>query len=239
MALLDAGEVARTNATTSSTQNERTRCWSRWTAFLQQIGLQTDPFLSSFDQPWSRNLILSAFAQAMRQASFSRGPKRTLVEGTVRTAIDYVAQTFRSYHKPDPRLDGGGKTAFIIQQQLRGYRNTDRNAKQQKALPACIIRHLIHRQTSTENIAVGQLVTGAFFFAMRSCEYLKTNLPEEKRRTKIIRLKDLRFCTKGRARTLTDKNIALSDTISITFEFQKSDERHDTVTMHRTGDPAL
>ena len=239
MALLNAGETARKHATTSATQDERARSWSRWTTFLSQIGLQHDTLLSSFTQPWPQNLLLSAFAQAIREGSFSRRPDAALVAGTVRTTIDYVAQTFRANNRPDPRMDATGKTAFILQQQFRGYKNTDRNARQQKALPACILRKLITRKTSVENIAVSQLATGAFFFAMRSCEYLQTNLAEDKRRTKILRVQDIRFFVKGRQIPHSNTNLALSDTVSITFEFQKSDERHETITMHRSGDSML
>ena len=74
---------------------------------------------------------------------------------------------------------------------------------------------------------------------MRSCEYLRTNIPDEKRRTKTLQLRDLRFYKKGRLIHHSNANLALSDTITITFEFQKSDERHESVTMHRSGDPVL
>ena len=239
MALLDAGEASRKQATTSATQDERARSWSRWTTFLDQIGLRRDPFLSTFPQTWSQNLLISAFAQVVREGSFSRRTNAALVEGTVRTTVDNVAQAFRAHHRSDPRLDPTGKTAFLLQQQFRGYRNTDRNAKQQKALPACVLRQLATRKTSAENIAIAQLATGAFFFAMRSCEYLQTNLPEDKRRTKILRQQDIRFFTKGKLLAHSNNNLAMADTVSITFEFQKSDERHETITMHRSGDTSL
>ena len=35
-------------------------------------------------------------------------------------------------------------------------------------------------------VAVVWLLIGAMFFAIRSCKYLATNIPEEDRRTKII-----------------------------------------------------
>jgi len=94
--------------------------------------------------------------------------------------------------------------------------------------------------TSTiENIAIAQLAIGAFFFAMRSCEYLRTNIAEEKRRTKTLRVRNIRFFRKGRLVPHTHRSLALADTVSITFEFQKSDERHETITMHRSGDTVL
>ena len=175
-----------------------------------------DPFLSFLPQPWAKNLITSAFAQAMREASFSRHNKSTLVEDTVRNTMDYVTQTFRLLHIPNPRLGSGGKVAFLLQQQFRGYHNTARNKKQQRALPACVLWKLNERRSTIENIDISQLATGAFFFAMRSCEYLQTNIPEEKRRSRILHLQDLQ---KGRHRKHSDKHLALPDTVSITFEY--------------------
>ena len=99
-----------------------------------------------------------------------------------------------------------------------------------------MIRKLHTIKSSVENIAIAQLCTGAIFFAMRSCEYLRTNIAEEKRQTKTLRLRDLRFYKKGRELKHSDPHLANADTITVTFEFQKSDERHESVTMHRSGD---
>ena len=74
---------------------------------------------------------------------------------------------------------------------------------------------------------------------MRSCEYLTTNIPEENRRTNTLRLRNLRFFIKGRLIPHSSPRLSLADTITITFEFQKSDERHKSVTMHRSGDAVL
>ena len=175
----------------------------------------------------------------MREASFSSAAYTSLAETTVRASVDNVAQTFRANNRPDPRTDDDGKLAFILQQQYKGYKNKDKNVKQQKALPLCVIRQLHRIKSSNENIAIAQLCTAAIFFAMRSCEYLRTNIPEEKRRTNILRLRDLRFFKKGRQLKHSNPHLALADTVTVTFEFQKSDERHESVTMHRSGDNLL
>ena len=74
---------------------------------------------------------------------------------------------------------------------------------------------------------------------MISCEYLCTNIDEEKRRTKNLRIRNLRFFKKGRRIVQSDWNLSLADTITLTFELQKSDERHESFTMHRSGDSTL
>lgn len=71
---------------------------------------------------------------------------------------------------------------------------------------------------------------------MRSCEYLLVSGP---RRTKRLRLRNLRFFKGKRQLPQSSPFLRLADSISITFEFQKNDERDITVTMHRTGDPVL
>ena len=116
MGLFLAGESARKSATTGQTQDERARSWRRWLLFLDELEYHDDPFLQRFEEPWCRTLILAAFAQAMREASFSHDSFDTLAEGTVRAAVDNVAQNFRANNRPDPRVDDGGRLHHILQQ---------------------------------------------------------------------------------------------------------------------------
>ena len=141
--------------------------------------------------------------------------------------------------RPDPCLDENGKLSILLLQQYCGYRNLDKNVKQQKALLLIVLRQLIKTRSSIENIAIAQLCSGALFFAMRSCEYLRTNIAEEKRRTKTLRIHNLCFFKKGRQIVHSDRNLSLAYTITLNFEFQKLDERHKSVTMHRSGDSTL
>ena len=108
-----------------------------------------------------------------------------------------MAQAFRNGQRPYPHLDDDGKLSILLLQQCRGYRNLDKKVKQQKALPLIVLRQLIKTRSYIENIAIAQLCTGALFFAMRSCEYLFTNIAEEKRRTKTLRIRNLCFFKKG------------------------------------------
>ena len=130
MALLSAGEDSSKQGTTSSTQDEHTRSWIRWLPFFDSLDFKYDPYLVTIPEPWQRTILLSAFAQALREASFSASAFIYLAEGTVRSTIDYVAQAFRHGQRPDPRLDGDGKLSILLSQQYRGYRNLDKNVKQ-------------------------------------------------------------------------------------------------------------
>jgi hypothetical protein len=85
---------------------------------------------------------------------------------------------------------------------------------------------------------ISQLSIGAFFFACRSCEYLK--VPQaEKRRTEILRLRDIRFFKDGRELNHGDPQLEYADCTSITFEVQKNEERMDVVTQLTSGDLLL
>jgi hypothetical protein len=86
--------------------------------------------------------------------------------------------------------------------------------------------------SSSAEKAASQLSIGAFFFAMRSCEYSHVS---GSRRTKPLRLRNLRFFKQNRLLPHSDPALATADALSITFEFQKTDVRHETVHQHATG----
>jgi hypothetical protein len=81
-------------------------------------------------------------------------------------------------------------------------------------------------------IVFHQLMLLGFFFAMRSCENVK--VPGE-RRTHPIRKRNMVFRKGGRILPHSSPRLRLADSIAITFEYQKRDERNDTVTQWRTG----
>ena len=244
--LLNAAASARQAASVQATHDNRDRSWGRFLEFLDHIGLDNDPFLDSFTR-WQRNILISAFAQFLREKLFSPSDNRgsqtsdgkPLGAGTIASALSDLAQAFRAANRPDPRLDEDLKTCFLIQQQQRGYKNQDPNMTQQKALPIAVLRHMDSTQISQKGQAISKLCIGAIFFAMRSCEYTKTSMLEESKRTKILRLRNLRFFRHGREVPHSSPFLAQADYISITFEFQKNDERSESVGMHRTDDPTI
>ena len=83
------------------------------------------------------------------------------------------------------------------------------------------------------NLAVAHLTIGAYVFAMRSCEYAKTCFEEESKRTKILRVKNIRFFLRKQLLPHSDIRIFHADMVNITFEWQKNNERDESVSMHR------
>jgi hypothetical protein len=85
--------------------------------------------------------------------------------------------------------------------------------------------------------AIGQLIVGAFFFAMRACEFSDVGGP---RRTRILNLGDVEFRRGGTKVTSDDEvDMAAADTVSLTFRTQKNGEKGTTVTQHRTTGTAM
>ena len=104
---------------------------------------------------------------------------------------------------------------------------------QQKAIPVSVITQVAKKCITEKQKATGQLAVGSFFYACRSCEYLL--VPQaEKRRTDVLRLRCFRFFRNGKLVPHDDHFLENSDCVSITFEWQKKDERNDTVTQMAT-----
>jgi hypothetical protein len=117
-------------------------------------------------------------------------------------------------------------------------KNNDGSVSHQKCLPFEIYEKLVTAPTTCNlRIAFNQLFLLAFFFAMRSCEYLRIADSRQKRRTRPIRRTDFAFWKNHRLVSLDDPTISEADSVSITFHFQKTELRDETVTQSSTGHP--
>ena len=101
-----------------------------------------------------------------------------------------------------------------------------------------VLRKMLHLSNSERDRAVSWLVIGALFFAMRSCEYLKT-ASEEKKRTKIIRIGNITFKKGSKILDHSNPDLTTSDLVRIRFVFQKNDKRDVCIHMFRSGDKEL
>jgi hypothetical protein len=116
--------------------------------------------------------------------------------------------------------------------QLRGYSLADPEPSQRQALPAAVVEVVAKAKATEIHRAIGQLVVGAFFFAMRSCEYSEAS---GSRRTKTVRVGDIVFRLGGEPiRSVDVAVLASADTVSVTYRTQKNGDRGVTVTQHRT-----
>ena len=102
-----------------------------------------------------------------------------------------------------------------------------------------VLRKMEEMAKSPWQIATVWLLIGAIFFAMRSCEYLSTNTPEQDRRTKILRLRNIIFRKDGITIPHSSEQLEQSDIVMIIFEYQKNDKRDVQIHMFRTSDEVL
>jgi hypothetical protein len=103
-------------------------------------------------------------------------------------------------------------------------------------MTASILREFYITSLSHFDRTLCEIFMGAFFFAIRSCEYIQVSRP---RRTKLLALKNINFF-RGRWRLLhSNPNLHKAECISIAFELQKRDSKHDIITQHHSSDPLL
>ncbi len=146
--------------------------------------------------------------------------------------------TFRENGRPNPTKDNDLQLSFLLHRQFRAFKNADSKEKQQKAIPACVISEIAKQNLTELQCAISQLTILAFFFAMRSCEYVKVP-QQEKQRTEILCLRNLCFFKNGCLVEYNDPSLEYADCLNVTFEMQKKDEKNDTTTQMASGDITL
>ena len=104
------------------------------------------------------------------------------------------------------------------------------------ALPTIVFKKIRRNRTTRKSIAMGQLIIGALFFGMRSCEYV--TIKGKKRRTKKLLIKDIRFfCHRSETRKVLSNREALlkATSVSITFSLQKNNKKYATISQQRNN----
>ena len=148
----------------------------------------------------------------------------------------HVCSSFRHNQRRDPGKDDIGQPSFLLQRQFRGCSQSDPAERPEKAITCRLLREIASVRETEEDRAVGQLAVGAFFFAMRSCECSRVS---GERRTKLLRLRNIQFYRGRRRMCHNDRSLLSADSVSVTIEFQKNDERDVTITQHCTHDATL
>jgi hypothetical protein len=198
-----------------ATHQKQVGSFDKWRRFLETVGID-DEWLDRFSKP-QRTHILCAFAAACRRNKCGKTGKQLLTSNTVKATITHVRSTFRSNLRSDPALDVDDKPLIFLVRQLKGYTDTDAPPKQQTALPLSVF-HALHDNIFTPlDEAMGRLACGAFFFGMRSCEYLTV---QGTRKTKRLKLRNIRFF-KNNVQIPDQRSplVLMANSVSITFEF--------------------
>jgi hypothetical protein len=103
-------------------------------------------------------------------------------------------------------------------------------------MTASILRQLYTSAISDFDRMLCELFIGAFFFAMRSCEYIQVSGP---RHTKLLTLGNIKFIRNRKRLHHTHPDLHKADCVSITFVLQKRDSKGDVITQHRSKDKLL
>ena len=131
-------------------------------------------------------------------------------------------------------LDDNNEKSIILQRQLRAYKNEDPPPEGQQCLPLSAFKSIHNDRSSPLNETISQLISGALFFACRSCEYSKVP-SSEKRKTKILTLDNIRFFKNFEE--VTQNNLLHSaDFVEITFVSQKTEVKNESIIQHRSSD---
>ena len=237
--LVDTLAAAATGeeAVTGKTQEDQDRVLCGWERYCDSIGIgEGDYYLKDFSRgEWIR--LMRACVVALRQGRFSGAAHCTLAESTVRGTISFLEQAFRDNDCPNPTKDEDGNLGRLVSRLFTAFKKGDPNLKQQKALPIGVLREVAKLQVTETQRAITQFVISTFF-SMRSCEYLL--VPQcEKRRTDILKMKNIRFLMKRLLLLHDSPNLEFADCVSVTFKFQKKDEQNDTLTQIYSEDDLL
>jgi hypothetical protein len=190
LADLNAAKSSRNGAVVEGTTNEKfSLAWNHYKSYLMSIGIVDDWYLDNFSRD-KKHKILGAFCNAIRESRHHSKLVKTNILDSVGAALDNVSQAFKLAGRADPRLDRDGKFAFILQRQLQGYRATDSPEKQQKAISGEVLREFYRLALSNMDKVRCELFIGAFFSAMRSCEYLTV---QGRHKTKLLAVKNKSF----------------------------------------------
>ena len=168
-----SGRLDASNGISKVTATKQYGSWDRCYTFLKNSGI-TDEFLGGIPKE-QRKILVSSFTASVQRNQFGTTKKNILLYGTVKSTISDVSVSFRTHLQSDPTLESSGQTSLLLQRKIRGYKTLDPTTKHQKAIPGKIVLH-VYRKTNTHlETSIVQLIAGAFFFGMRSCEY-STNI---------------------------------------------------------------
>lgn len=226
------------------------RIWRRWEHFCYLSGLDDNPFLTHLPST-EKELILRSFLQLYRDASWNPDGKLTgrrrkpVVSSTVRDAASRLAAAFRHHNEPSPvHLANSSLLCPTIRSLLRAFDNNDPPPNRQKAITPRLLRRLYSASGAFNPLlrdcapaVVADLLIGAWFFAMRSCEFTHTPTPG---RTKIINLAGIIFRDSSR-RIIShaDPKLLSAEFVTLVFEDQKNGTKRDARSQRRTNQKIL
>ena len=233
MDLLTEGLSDSSNGCAPGTQSKQAGCFARWCRFLDAVGID-----NHFLDDWTiinKICLLCAFARSVRRNMFGKRKKIQLAGCTVSSTIANLCSAFRENFRSDPAVDENNNVCLILKRQLKKYIAEDPETIHQMSLPIIVFLKIWRAQHSPRSKALAQLIVGALFYGMRSCEYSTVS---GARMTKKLTIREIRFFQQRREIPKTHANLNIlkfSSLVSITFIIQKNGTKYATITQHASG----
>lgn len=236
MGLHNAATLHEAVARSDGTDAKHNRSWTRWQEFLQSVELGDGTFLDSIPARLRPSLFV-CFAQAFRDGEFARGGQRDLAASTIREAMEQVAKIFVAHDRPHPFKSAKDRLDYEINLLIDRCKHNDPPEKHEVAITLNFLCQTHNRASTKKERHSSILLIVAFFYAMRSCEYLITSGP---RITANIRLRHVAFLNeRGGVIPQRSPRIHEAHSTSLIFENQKNKVKWDKSAQESTSDPLL
>ena len=208
-----AGRLDQEQEVTTSTNQKQLGILNKWKLYLERCQIQS-PFLDNFTYD-ERISLLSGFTSAVRRNLFGPTKKPILAGCTVKAALNNLCSAFRANLRPNPVLEASGERSLALTRQIRSYIQADPATKHQKCLPKEVFEKLYNNRSTPIIEAMGELLSIALFFGMRSCEYVAVTGSQK---TKLLYLADVRFFHhKQEINRITQLPSLTPTTVTVTF----------------------
>jgi len=221
--------------------------WRRWRCFISEWGVGDNPFLDNIPSDNERLLLARGFVVRHRLYKFDSEGRaagerpKPVVSSTLRDAISSVASAFRKCGRPSPfhlqsRVNDSGSIHPRIRSLLRGFESIDDPPNRQKAVTPALLRDLVKMVTNFPEGSrhAADLIVGAYFFAMRACEFCST---KNRGRTRILTCGNVTFRDKDRNQVRHDDS-SLGERamfVTICFVDQKNGTKMERRSQRRSG----
>ena len=127
-----------------------------------------------------------------------------------------------------------GKATRKIKLLMRAYGINDPPVVRQEPISPRALRVMLKSAKTKRDTFIANMIIGAFFFACRSCEYVRT--PGEPR-TRTIAAADVKFFRIRNGKIeITGPDASRATGVQLHFRMQKNMSAEDRVSMHATGE---
>jgi hypothetical protein len=176
-----------------------------------------------------------AFAVALRRGELDGG--KAASHSKISKTLQYCASYMVDHGYADPRRKRASQPAYDLafQRLLKRFHREDPPPRRQLAIPVATIRWIVDAFTgSPKGEAIGDLVTLAYFFLLRVCEYARTSA---ERLTQPLRKKDIRLWLGDRLLSPEDdwQTLRQATSVTICLAIHKNGDK-DTTLHHTTSE---